>query len=118
MSGLEDGFFGESQGLSGALGTQELDQLAIAPSVVTEAGLETADQGLTQIEVDELFDPEYYLAKNPDLAWAGLTTPEELYSHWQNFGQEEGRDCSVLVDLDYYAAENPDIGAAGFTSSV
>ncbi len=36
-------------------------------------------------------DAAAYAARYPDLAKAGLTTPEQLYQHWVTYGQKEGR---------------------------
>lgn len=59
-----------------------------------------------------LVDLDFYQLANPDLAAAGLTTPQQLLEHLQTFGVTEGRSFSPLVDLDFYIATNPDIAQA------
>jgi hypothetical protein len=67
-------------------------------------------------QAGEVFDAKYYAQMNPDLASAGLKTPEQLYEHFQEFGIEEGRSCSPLVDLKYYELSNPELAEAGLTT--
>jgi GH25 family lysozyme M1 (1,4-beta-N-acetylmuramidase)/nucleoid-associated protein YgaU/pimeloyl-ACP methyl ester carboxylesterase len=71
---------------------------------------------LTERQAGEVFDAKYYAEMNPDLASAGLKTPEQLYEHFQEFGIEEGRCCSPLVDLKYYGLSNPELAEAGLTT--
>ncbi|KYC41183.1 hypothetical protein WA1_03600 [Scytonema hofmannii PCC 7110] len=56
-----------------------------------------------------LFDANYYKAANSDLAAAGITTNEQLLSHFQSFGLNEGRSFSPLVNLNFYRASNGDL---------
>jgi GT2 family glycosyltransferase/glycosyltransferase involved in cell wall biosynthesis len=56
-----------------------------------------------------LFDIEWYLAQNPDVAAAGIN-PLVQYLHR---GASEGRDPNPLFDTDWYLAQNPDVAAAG-----
>ena len=63
-----------------------------------------------------LFDASYYSAHNSDLAKAGLTTNDQLYSHFQAYGLNEGRAFSPYVDLGYYSQSNPDLAKAGLTT--
>lgn len=64
-----------------------------------------------------LFDTNYYLTANPDLAAAGLNTKEDLFSHFLNAGIHEGRAFSPLIDLKFYQENNPDLAAAGLTTN-
>lgn len=64
-----------------------------------------------------LFDANYYQLVNPDLAAAGLTTKEQLFSHFLNAGINEGRAFSPLIDLKFYQENNPDLGVAGLTTN-
>lgn len=68
-------------------------------------------------ELAKIFDANYYSTMNPDLAAAGLVTPEALYNHFITFGINEGRGFSPYVDIGYYAAVNQDLTAAGLTSN-
>lgn len=59
-----------------------------------------------------LFNAEWYLAQNPDVAAAvdaGLLTAEE---HFRLFGNAEGRSPGPLFDTQYYLTANPDVAAA------
>ncbi len=89
MSSSEDGLFGDSLAVDGLVGVQnENDPFSIQPLTVTEIALPgddlTVNPPLLPVEngeifstnIDELFDPEYYLNSNADLGLAGLTTPE------------------------------------------
>lgn len=53
-----------------------------------------------------IFDAEFYLAVNPDLAAAGLTTEKQLYRHLLTFGLQEGRRFSPLVGLKQKSSSN------------
>jgi GT2 family glycosyltransferase/glycosyltransferase involved in cell wall biosynthesis len=61
-----------------------------------------------------LFDTEWYLAQNPDVAAAG-TNP---LVHYLRHGAAEGRDPNPLFDTDWYLAQNPDVAAAGINPLV
>jgi GT2 family glycosyltransferase len=56
-----------------------------------------------------LFDPNWYLAQNPDVAAAGV----DPLVHYLQSGAAEGRDPNPFFDTDWYAAEYPDVAAAG-----
>ncbi|GAA6618925.1 pre-peptidase C-terminal domain-containing protein [Scytonema sp. NUACC26] len=58
-----------------------------------------------------LFDANYYRSANTDLAAAGITTNEQLLSHFQNYGLNEGRAFSPLVNLNFYRASNGDLAS-------
>ncbi|MBD2094595.1 hypothetical protein H6F90_05445 [Trichocoleus sp. FACHB-591] len=55
---------------------------------------------------------QFYQARNPDLAAAGLTSNQQLFQHLQDFGVAEGRAFSPFLDLDFYLANNPDVNQA------
>ncbi|MCU0516036.1 MAG: C2 family cysteine protease [Oscillatoria sp. Prado101] len=65
----------------------------------------------------DLFDVNYYRQANPDLAAAGLTTDQQLWLHFQQFGLNEGRPFSPLINLNFYRQANPDLKAAGLTTN-
>lgn len=108
----------QSQPLENLPQTAPLERsLEIAGNIDPLSGLAIAEPtGLTGAEADILFDPDYYARANPDLREAGLTAPEQLYRHWQQFGLPEGREFSLFVQLDYYGAKNPDLAAAGLNA--
>lgn len=56
-----------------------------------------------------LFDSTWYLARNRDVAAAGVNPLE----HYYRFGHLEDRDPSVFFDASGYLAANPDVAAAG-----
>ncbi|MUG98645.1 hypothetical protein F7734_42700 [Scytonema sp. UIC 10036] len=63
--------------------------------------------------VNLLFDNQYYLNNNPDVATA---VANGQYSsglqHFQQVGQFEGRDPSVIFNNSLYLSQNPDVTAA------
>lgn len=59
-----------------------------------------------------LFNQEWYLRHNPDVAEAfaeGLLDPLE---HFLQYGMSEGRSPGPLLDIPYYLRHNPDVAAA------
>jgi glycosyltransferase involved in cell wall biosynthesis len=52
-----------------------------------------------------LFDPEYYLGKNPDVRETGI----DPLIHFIKTGWKEGRNPSKDFDINYYLETNPDI---------
>jgi len=58
---------------------------------------------------EPLFDPAFYLAKNPDVAASGM----DAQDHYDIYGWREGRDPTAVFDTSAYLAANPDVAAAG-----
>lgn len=56
-----------------------------------------------------LFDPEYYLQQNPDVAGS----EQDPFAHFLRFGAAERRRAHPLFDPIYYMRQNPDVAAAG-----
>ncbi len=56
-----------------------------------------------------LFDPAFYLSRNPDLV--AYRRPLEL--HYLLHGAREGRDPSPMFRTGFYLASNPDVAANG-----
>jgi len=56
-----------------------------------------------------LFDQEWYLTRNPDVAQAGVDPME----HYLLSGGLEGRDPSSRFDSRWYLTRNPDVAKAG-----
>jgi len=56
-----------------------------------------------------LFDREYYLAQNPDVAAAHL----DPIRHFVKCGAAEGRDPSCLFDTSAYIQSHPELAASG-----
>ncbi len=56
----------------------------------------------------EIFERNFYLAANPDVAAAGFND-EQLLNHFLNNGIDEGRQFSLVFDFNFYRAANPDL---------
>jgi hypothetical protein len=56
-----------------------------------------------------MFDPDYYLANNPDVRAQGL----DPLVHFMTTGWCEGRNPSRSFDVGYYRRANPDVAATG-----
>jgi RTX calcium-binding nonapeptide repeat (4 copies) len=67
------------------------------------------DQVMALSRPGTLFDASYYLAKNPDVAAAGINPLD----HFSLYGWREGRDPSPFFDTSAYLTANPDVAAAG-----
>lgn len=61
-----------------------------------------------------LFDAQWYLTENPDVAAAGL----DPVDHYLKHGAGEGRDPSPLFLTGWYLRQNPDVAAAGINPLV
>ena len=63
-----------------------------------------------------LFDSQYYLEQNPDVATAlaGGDFSGDPLLHYVEAGAREGRDPNPFFDSDYYLTSNPDVAAEGF----
>lgn len=57
----------------------------------------------------ELFNAEWYLKQNPDVAQAGV----DPFLHYMTHGWREGRDPHPEFDTSFYLEANPDVAAAG-----
>ncbi len=62
----------------------------------------------------ELFDRDWYLAQNPDVAQAGVDPVE----HYLLSGSLEGRAPSLQFDGKWYLKQNPDVASAGMNPLV
>lgn len=58
------------------------------------------------VNINDVFDANFYRAANPDLA--GMNDAQAL-SHFQAYGLNEGRSFSPLIDLSFYRASNSDL---------
>ena len=70
---------------------------ALAPTVTTDSiksGAAAPASNTASTTQDPGFDATAYASRYPDLAKAGLTTPEQLYQHWITYGKKEGRNAS------------------------
>jgi len=62
-----------------------------------------------RVDLDELFDKQFYLDSYPDVARAGM----DPLAHFVLFGARERRQPHPKFDVDYYLTANPDVAAAG-----
>ena len=56
----------------------------------------------------KLFDPIWYLEKNPDVALAGASP----INHWLTKGWKEGRDPGPLFSTSWYLEQSPDLASS------
>jgi hypothetical protein len=61
------------------------------------------------IASSDLFDHNWYLRKNADVASTGM----DPIKHYIKYGAEEGRDPGPLFSTQGYLAANPDVDIAG-----
>ena len=64
---------------------------------------ENADGTITLVG-GNVFDPDYYASKYPDVASAYGTEPEELLAHYVATGQSEGRYATAQEEQDALVA--------------
>ncbi|WP_051036056.1 hypothetical protein [Stanieria cyanosphaera] len=58
---------------------------------------------------DELFDSNFYLSHNSDVAKLGMNP----FTHYMEYGWKEGRDPNCLFDTSFYLEKNIDVRKAG-----
>ena len=61
------------------------------------------------IAASKLFDSDWYMGRNPDVAKAGVNP----LRHYLRQGAIEGRDPNPFFDSDWYLERNPDVARAG-----
>ena len=59
-----------------------------------------------------LFDQDFYLAHNPDVAAAVQRGETTAIEHFLAYGQNEGRQLTPVIDMGAYLAANPDVAQA------
>lgn len=67
------------------------------------------DPDAASIEASGLFDAQFYLSHNPDVAAAGA----DPLRHYAAFGWKEGRDPSPLFSTNAYLSAYPDVAKVG-----
>ena len=62
-----------------------------------------------------LFDVDYYLEQNPDVATAvaGRSFEGDALLHYVTFGASEGRDPNAYFDTSYYVEQNLEVAESG-----
>ncbi|MBS6653657.1 MAG: N-acetylmuramoyl-L-alanine amidase, partial [Collinsella sp.] len=66
----------------------------------------------TWLDYSSVFDANYYLSNNPDVAKATAGNSELALDHFINYGMSEGRRGSASFDVQSYFNEYPDLRAA------
>lgn len=88
-----------------------LDGGAAESNTAGQAAIPAAElaRQVTVLKNSSLFDPEWYLAANPDVASAGL----DPVTHYLERGAAEKRNPSAAFDGNWYLEHNPDVSSAG-----
>ena len=73
-------------------------------------GLPSLEDMMTMLEESDLFDAQWYDAKNPDLAVSGISAAE----HYSRAGAYEGRDPGPEFQSMAYYTANPDVARSGW----
>ena len=60
---------------------------------------------------DALYNYDYYVKANDDVAQALNKDPNAMYQHWINCGKAEGRNASMVFNAKYYLEVNPEVAA-------
>lgn len=68
------------------------------------------------MHINPLFNATYYQAVHLDLILAGVSTTEQLWQHYVQYGASEDRKPNAWFDADYYLQNNPDLVQAGFSA--
>ena len=66
----------------------------------------------TWLDYSSVFDANYYLSNNPDVAKATAGNSELALDHFISYGMSEGRRGSASFDVQSYFNEYPDLRAA------
>ena len=66
----------------------------------------------TWLDYSSVFDANYYLSNNPDVAKATAGNSELALDHFINYGMSEGRRGSASFNVQSYFNEYPDLRAA------
>lgn len=66
------------------------------------------------VRQSDLFDVDWYIARYPDVAAAGI----DPVAHYLEFGAKEGRDPGPMFDSRYYLQTYPDVVASGINPLV
>lgn len=98
---------GQEEGREAAPSRWSQNKLAQTPKTTGDAIAQPASPSTDDI-IGEYFDPEYYLASNPDVRDAGIDALE----HYRFNGWREGRQPTPDFSPTYYLETNPDVKAA------
>ncbi len=71
------------------------------------------------LDISTLFDQQFYLNQNPDVANAvAAGSFDTAFDHFVKHGQFERRNPSAFFDTSFYLQQNPDVAAAVATGNV
>lgn len=79
------------------------------PAMSNQHHAAASSGALQLIEQSGLFDADYYVACNPDMA----EQRAETLAHYHAYGWREGRKPNLYFDPGWYLAQNPDVAAEG-----
>jgi hypothetical protein len=91
------------------VGVRRLPDAADTATSAAQPGTLTLSPELVGHDIIGGFDPQYYLAHNPDVASASV----DPLAHFEAFGWREGRDPNAYFDTEGYLAHYADVAAAG-----
>ena len=82
----------------------------LTPSAVSLPASANGSASVAQeTSISTLFDTNFYLTQNPDVARAGV----DPLTHYEQYGWREGRDPSLLFSTNKYIAAYSDVARAG-----
>jgi len=82
----------------------------LAALLPVQNGAEKTAYAAEDIE-SALYNYEYYVKANDDVAKALNSDPDAMYNHWLNCGMAEGRNASMVFNAKYYLEVNPEVAA-------
>jgi len=85
--------------------------MALTVAMISSS-LITAQAASISVDVEDLFDAEYYTEQNPDVKAAFGNDYDALLNHYLTHGMKEGRAFSVAFDIQKYKKLYPDLVAA------
>ena len=83
----------------------------LAALLPVQNGAEKTAYAAEDIEA-ALYNYEYYVKANDDVAKALNSDPDAMYNHWITCGMAEGRNASMVFNAKYYLEVNPEVAAA------
>lgn len=88
---------------------------SVAPGLMPRRQVTPPPPGADHADVRALFDLDFYLEQNADIAGAVLADPTfDAFHHYLRDGWREGRDPHPLFSTAYYTARRPDVVASGY----
>ncbi len=82
-----------------------------------EGRLPYAPESITNLDLFENFESEYYTSLYPDVVAVYGTEPVALYQHYINYGKAEGRYPNAISDVNFEAPSGSSSGSNSGSSS-